>query len=126
MVRKLSLSLVCLLAAPLLSAAVLGRVQGIVHDPQHRPIQGAQIALRAAHSDLSFAATSDPDGAFSIPAVPPGVYVITVSSSGFTTLQQTLTVTTGSEEILHFPWTSPQCIRLRLSRRSLTRPTWTV
>ncbi|HZZ39629.1 MAG TPA: TonB-dependent receptor [Acidobacteriaceae bacterium] len=103
MLRNLSLYLVCLLAAPLLSAAVLGRVQGIVHDPQHRPIQGAQITLRAAHTGLSFTATSDPEGAFSIPAVPPGIYVITVSSSGFTTLQQTLTVTTGGEEILHFP-----------------------
>jgi TonB dependent receptor-like, beta-barrel/Carboxypeptidase regulatory-like domain/TonB-dependent Receptor Plug Domain len=103
MVRKLSLFLVCLLATPLLCAAVLGRVQGIVHDPHHRPIQGAQIALQAAHSDLSFSATSDPNGAFFIPAVPPGVYVITISSSGFATLQQTITVTTGGAEMLHFP-----------------------
>lgn len=103
MIRKLSLFLVCLLAAPLLHAAVLGRVQGIVHDPHHRPIQGAQITLRAAHSALSFSATSDPNGAFSIPAVTPGVYIITVSSPGFATLQQTITVTTGSGEFLHFP-----------------------
>ncbi|HEX3663339.1 MAG TPA: TonB-dependent receptor [Acidobacteriaceae bacterium] len=103
MVRKLSLFLVCLLAAPLLYAAVLGRVQGIVHDPHHRPIQGAQIELRAAHSELTFNATSNPNGEFSIPAVPPGVYVINVSSPGFSTLQQTLTVTTGGAEILHFP-----------------------
>ncbi|MGA8529111.1 MAG: carboxypeptidase-like regulatory domain-containing protein, partial [Acidobacteriaceae bacterium] len=89
MTRKLWLFLVCLLAAPLLSAAVLGRVQGIVHDPSHRPIEGAKIALRAAHSALVFNATSDPNGAFSIPAVPPGVYVVTISSNGFATTTQT-------------------------------------
>ncbi len=103
MMRKLSLFLVCLLAAPLLYAAVLSRVQGIVHDPTHRPIQGAKIVLRAAHSDLTFNATSDPDGAFSIPAVPPGVYVINVSSPGFATTTQTIQVTSNSADILHFP-----------------------
>ena len=47
-----------LLAAPLVYAALLGQVQGIVHDPTHRPIAGALIVLRAAHSDLFFKATS--------------------------------------------------------------------
>ena len=103
MVRKISLFLVFLLAVPLLRATVLGRVQGIVHDPSHRPIQGAQIALRAAHSDLTFHATSDPDGAFSIQAVPPGIYIVTVSSQGFATTTQTIQVTSNSEDILHFP-----------------------
>jgi outer membrane receptor protein involved in Fe transport len=103
MPRKILLSLTALLAAPLLYAALLGQVQGIVHDPAHRPIHGAQITLRAAHSDLSFSAASNPDGYFSIPAVPPGIYIITVSATGFGTQEQTLTVTSDSSEILHFP-----------------------
>src|SRR5579872_1710183 len=103
MPRKILLCLTALLAAPLLYAALLGQVQGIVHDPAHRPIHGAQITLRAAHSALSFSATSNPDGYFSIPAVPPGIYIITVSAAGFSTQEQTLTVTSDSSEILHFP-----------------------
>jgi hypothetical protein len=109
MLRKTLLALVSLLplpfllTTPLVHAAVLGQVQGIVHDPGHRPIAGAHILLRAAYSDLAFTADTNPDGAFSIPAVPAGVYIVTVSSSGFATLQQTITVTSNGSEILHFP-----------------------
>jgi len=103
MLRKTLLALAALLAAPLVYAALLGQVQGIVHDPTHRPIQAAQITLRAAHSALTFSATSNADGYFSIPAVPPGVYIITVSAEGFGATQQTIEVTSNSAEILHFP-----------------------
>ncbi len=103
MLRKIFLPFVSLLAAPLVYAALLGQVQGIVHDPTHRPIAGASIMLRAAHSDLFFTAETNSDGAFSIPAVPPGIYTITVSSKGFATMEQTLTVTSNGSEILHFP-----------------------
>ncbi|MGC2620457.1 MAG: TonB-dependent receptor [Acidobacteriaceae bacterium] len=96
-------ALLCLLTAPHAFASLLGQVQGIVHDPGHRPIAGAHIVLRAAHSDLSFTAQTNPDGEFSIPAVPPGVYIITVSSKGFSDLEQTLTVTSNGADILHFP-----------------------
>jgi hypothetical protein len=36
-------------------------------------------------------------------AVPAGVYIVTVTSPGFATLQQTITVTSNGSEILHFP-----------------------
>ena len=84
-------------------AALLGQVQGIVHDPTHRPIAGAKIVLRAIHSDLFFKVESNSDGAFSIQAVPPGIYTILVSSDGFATMEQTITVTSSGSEILHFP-----------------------
>ncbi|MGA7352120.1 MAG: carboxypeptidase regulatory-like domain-containing protein, partial [Acidobacteriaceae bacterium] len=103
MLRKILLSLSPLLAVPLVYAALLGQVQGIVHDPTHRPIAGALVVLRAIHSDLSFKAKSDSEGAFSIPAVPPGIYTIEVSSDGFAPVEQTITVTSSSSEILHFP-----------------------
>ncbi len=103
MLRRILPSLALLLAAPLVYAALLGQVQGIVHDPTHRPIAGAKIVLRAIHSDLFFKAESNSDGAFSIQAVPPGIYTIVVSSDGFATLEQTITVTSNGSEILHFP-----------------------
>jgi hypothetical protein len=108
MLRKLPLMLfapallLCLLFAPVVYASLMGQVQGIVHDPGHRPIAGAHIELRAAHSALSFTAQTNPDGEFSIPAVPPGIYIVSVSSKGFADLQQTLTVTSNGADILHF------------------------
>lgn len=105
--RRRLLFTICLVAfctvTPIARASVLGQVQGIVHDPQHRPIAGAHIMLRAANSDLSFEASSNRDGYFSIPAVPAGVYIITVSNSGFDTLQQTITVTSAGTDVLHLP-----------------------
>lgn len=105
--RRRLLFTICLVAfcsvIPIARASVFGQAQGIVHDPQHRPIAGAHIMLRAANSDLSFEASSNRDGYFSIPAVPAGVYVITVSNSGFDTLQQTIIVTSAGTDILHLP-----------------------
>jgi hypothetical protein len=103
MLRRTLLYLAPLLAAPLVYAALLGQVQGIVHDPTHRPIAGANIVLRAVHSDLFFKTEANSDGAFSIQAVPPGIYTIIVSSDGFATMEQTITVTSNGSEILHFP-----------------------
>lgn len=103
MLRRTLLYLAPLLAAPLVYAALLGQVQGIVHDPTHRPIAGANIVLRAVHSDLFFKTETNSDGAFSIQAVPPGIYTIVVSSDGFATMEQTITVTSSGSEILHFP-----------------------
>lgn len=85
--------------------AVLGQVQGIVHDPEHRPVAGARITLRAAAEDLSFQAASNRDGYFSIAGVTPGIYTISVSSTGFDTLQQALTVTSAGTDVLHLQLT---------------------
>jgi hypothetical protein len=84
-------------------ASVFGQIQGIVHDPHHRPIAGARIVIRAAHSDLSFSALSDQDGNFRIPAVPLGVYVVSISNPGFADLEQAITVSADSSAVLHFP-----------------------
>jgi hypothetical protein len=41
----------CLLTMPALSAGA-GTLRGIVHDPQHRPLPGAQVALHGPSSNL--------------------------------------------------------------------------
>jgi hypothetical protein len=87
----------------LLQAAIFGRIQGIVHDPQHRPIAGASVKLQATTSDLSQSTQADDNGEFSFINVPVGDYKITVAQSNFETLEQTVTVISGSAPILHFP-----------------------
>jgi hypothetical protein len=82
-------------------ANVFGQVHGVVHDPQHRPIGGARITLRAGNSDLRFNAVSDRDGGFAIPSVPLGDYVVTVSDAGFADFEQTVTVDSDSTVTLH-------------------------
>ncbi|HEY2383131.1 MAG TPA: TonB-dependent receptor [Terriglobia bacterium] len=83
-------------------ATVFGTVRGIVHDPQHRPIPGTNLTLKATDSGYTRAATSDADGQFIFDAVPVGVYTITVASPGFAAAQEAVTVLSGSSPVLHF------------------------
>jgi len=86
----------------LLQATIFGRIQGIVHDPQHRPVAGASVRLQAITSDYSQTVQANDNGEFSFTSVPVGDYKITVSQSNFETSAQTVTVDSSSSPILHF------------------------
>ena len=102
--RKLAWCSVFLLffSNPFATAEIFGRVQGIVHDPQHRPISGAVVMLRAAQSQLTQTATTGPNGDFVLPAVPLGDYILTVAAAGFRSLAQSLSLTSNTSPLLHF------------------------
>lgn len=101
-------SLVCLLisaallATPRALATDLGRVEGIVHDPYHRPIPDAQITLRATDSAFTRSASTNRDGEFSLLSIPLGEYSITIAAPGFATERQQITVRAATSQILHF------------------------
>ena len=99
--RTLS-ALGCLLLCALANATVFSQLQGIVHDPQHRPVSGASITLRAANSSFSETADSGSDGSFTLPNVPLGEYTVTVAHAGFAAVRQSLTVHSGTSPVLHF------------------------
>src|SRR5713226_1395269 len=96
-------ALVLQLGTPLSQATIFGTVRGIVHDPQHRPIEGAQVALRARLSNWLQQAQTNSDGEFTIGAVPAGEYTVRIEHAGFRAVEQTITVASGSAPILHFP-----------------------
>src|SRR5579862_6717891 len=91
----------CLAAIPSLAATVAS-VRGIIHDPQHRPVQNAMVMIKAKSSDWSATANSDANGNFAFPAVPLGEYVVTVVGVGFDQAQQNVSVVSSSEPVLHF------------------------
>jgi hypothetical protein len=93
---------VFILFVSLVHATIFGRIQGIVHDPQHRPLGGAAVKLQAITSDYSQTTQADDNGAFSFTAVPVGDYKITVSQSKFETAVETVTVDSSSSPVLHF------------------------
>jgi hypothetical protein len=90
------------MAGPVLQATIFGRIQGIVHDPQHRPVAGVSVKLQAITADLTQTAQSDDNGEFSFATVPVGDYKITVAQAKFTTAEQTVTVVSNASPILHF------------------------
>ncbi len=84
-------------------ADIFGTVRGIVHDPQHRPIAGARVTLRAQLSEWQKEAETNGEGEFTMETVPAGQYSIRVGRAGFRTMERNITVTSGSAPILHFP-----------------------
>jgi hypothetical protein len=82
-------------------ASLFGGVQGIVHDPQHRPIPNATVTLLPLHAANRQTTHTAPDGSFSFPAVPLGDYTLSATHAGFATVQQPVTVASGTIPELH-------------------------
>src|ERR1700731_3491867 len=93
-------------------ATIFGNIRGIVHDPQHRPVAGAEVRLHSATSDWSQVKQTDSEGQFVFTAVPLGDYLVTVSLTGFATAEERVTVVAESSPVLHF--------QLRISTVSAT------
>jgi hypothetical protein len=79
-----------------------GAVRGVVHDPQHRPIQNAMVMLKSRSSDLAKSVTTDATGEFQFNAVALGDYSVSVASEGFAQTAQDVTVLSGSVPVVHF------------------------
>jgi hypothetical protein len=92
---------VFLLAFPAF-ATIFGSVRGVVHDPQHRPVQGAHVILKAQNSDWTQSQDSNPNGAFDFTSVPLGDYTVTVSSKNFLEVRQDVVVQSDTSPVLHF------------------------
>lgn len=91
-----------LLSIPnLVFASVFGVVKGVVHDPQHRPIAGAQVLVNSVSSDWKAEATTNDRGQFQIQTVPLGEYYLTVSAAGFANQTVGARVIAGNAEDLH-------------------------
>ena len=90
-----------LLLAITASATIFGSVRGIIHDPQHRPIQGAMVMLKAKASEWSKSSNTDANGNFEFNGVPLGDYSITVADPGFVQAAQEVRVASGTEPVVH-------------------------
>ncbi|HEY6770615.1 MAG TPA: TonB-dependent receptor [Candidatus Sulfotelmatobacter sp.] len=98
-----SLLLATLLAGcPAAFATIFGSVRGIIHDPQHRPVQDSMVMLKARSSDWAASANSNANGEFFFNAVPLGDYIVTVAAQGFTQAQQNVVVESATQPVLHF------------------------
>jgi hypothetical protein len=81
---------------------IFGDARGVVVDPSELAIKGARVTIHAVASDFTRTAETNETGEFVFRSVPLGEYTITVERGGFTKMQETLTVTTGSAPELRF------------------------
>jgi outer membrane receptor protein involved in Fe transport len=100
--KRAFLFAVVLFAALPAFATVFGTVRGIVHDPQHRPVSGIQVVLKAKTSEFTLDARTDDAGQFHFDAVPIGEYTVAIADANFVADQQSISVLSGTAPILHF------------------------
>jgi outer membrane cobalamin receptor len=82
-------------------ASIFGSLRGVVHDPQHRPVQGAMVMVRAKSSDWSKTANTDANGEFAFNAIPIGEYTVTVANPGFEQAEESVLIKSETEPVLH-------------------------
>lgn len=99
--RIILTTLLLLLTLPAF-ASIFGSVRGIVHDPQHRPVQNAMVMLRSKTSQWSASTNTDATGQFIFNSVSLGEYTVTVVAPTFNQATQNLIVNSGSQPVLHF------------------------
>lgn len=105
MLHKIAILLSVLVLAGSAGASIFGSISGLIHDPQHRPVQGAAVTLSAANSAWTQTATSNDAGEFRFDNVPLGSYSVKVEAAGFGAQSQALTLSSGNEARLHFALT---------------------
>jgi outer membrane receptor protein involved in Fe transport len=93
---------VCL-GLPGFSALALdqGAIRGVVHDPAHRPIEGAQVVVHSVDPPRSESAQSNADGEFHFDDLAEGSWTLDVSAPGFQQFARSVTVAAGRVPILH-------------------------
>jgi hypothetical protein len=94
--------LAIVLSAGTVFATIFGSVRGLIHDPQHRPVSGVTVRLRAASSDFEKSVSSDNEGAFVFGEIPIGEYTVAVESAGFRHEEQKIVLGSGRDVRLHF------------------------
>ncbi|MBV8052104.1 MAG: TonB-dependent receptor [Acidobacteriaceae bacterium] len=99
--RSILTSVMLLLVFPA-SATIFGSVRGVIHDPQHRPVQGAMVMVKAKSSEWSQTTTTNSNGEFEFQTVPLGEYIVSVASSGFIQTAQDVVVISGTQPVVHF------------------------
>jgi hypothetical protein len=82
-------------------ATVFATVHGVVHDPAHRPIVGANVTLKAAKSAFTLNAKANSDGEFDLMQVPIGEYELTIAATGFAATEQSIAIASETNPVVH-------------------------
>ena len=85
-----------LAATSIAHAALFGTLNGLVQDPQGRPVPLADVRVHSPVSGWQEMAQTDVEGRFSLPTVPAGNYLVSVTKTGFQTVRQPVEVRSGA------------------------------
>src|ERR1700674_534 len=80
-------ALICLLtpAGAWAQAAATGTVHGVVMDPTNAVVPNAAVTLTDSLTNTVRTATTNDSGRYILPGVPPGIYELSITKTGFRT-----------------------------------------
>ncbi len=90
--RKLITAALAFLLLPISAAAQgtpAGTIYGYILDPDHRPVPGTRVVVESTNTGATRDIVSNQQGLYSVPALQPGPYNITVEANGFKSVHQT-------------------------------------
>ncbi len=92
---------VCCFFSSAIPAETFGTVKGVVHDPQHHPLEHATVTVSCTGGAWQQSTQSNPEGEFVFATVPEGPCEASVRATGFQPQQQAVTVT-NKTAVIHF------------------------
>ena len=83
------MTLIALLCGLAFAQETTGGIQGQVTDPSGAAVVGAKVEISGGALPRAIELSTDSTGAYQLPQVPVGMYTITVSMAGFSTVKKT-------------------------------------
>lgn len=80
--------LLAMAASTALAQETTGGIKGVVTDATGAAVAGAKVEASSPALVRPISVTTDAAGAYNFPSLPPGIYTLTVTASGFTTVKQ--------------------------------------
>src|SRR2546423_2346097 len=81
------LTVFCLAAGLALGQVLYGNLIGIVTDPQQAAVVGASVSIKNNATGFSKETKTDDRGGYEIVNIPPGIYDIRMTATGFSTFE---------------------------------------
>lgn len=75
--------LICVITMTSFAQVSTATITGVVHDSSGAVVNGATVVATQTETNVSAQAVTVSDGVFSLPALPPGPYVLHVTATGF-------------------------------------------
>jgi hypothetical protein len=97
--RLIAVCLLALWSAAAIAQVTSGTISGEVKDPSGAMIPNANITVNAPAIGVTRNTTSNDDGLFVVPNLPPGTYNITVEAQGFKKLEKTNVILTAASKL---------------------------
>ncbi|MEJ5368975.1 MAG: TonB-dependent receptor [Bryobacteraceae bacterium] len=94
----LTMAVLFALAPSAWAQATLADILGTVRDPSGAAVSGAEVRVRNMATNVTRETTTNPEGVFRVPNLPPGPYEVSVTRSGFSRyVQGPITLRVGQD-----------------------------